>query len=447
MNKFASLSVLDAEAINTKKMNASNPPTRKRNLLTVWMDPELWATLPEPLIEQVLAYLPLPILLQLRAVCKKWDALLRHPTFLRTQAQLSPQRRSHVLTVSEPAPSAFSFFQHPGRPELYYLRRSLLYCPVSCDWFRVCLDSCLPFSDLYVTSVSSGLICFVAYKGKSTTVGSTTTGFKNSTTTATATATATATNSCKPREVVIGVCNPATRTWRLLPRWSSDCCYNLPSFVALIVEPWDNSYQVVVIDFDQTTTRMWSSASSRWSESDHPVPTQHNFPYYDRTPSEPVVQQVGGARVLVCASQCKTGISTYDMDSGMWESHQVFLPHMHSNVHLVQHRGRMLLISRVMLQKYEGSDRVQVSELDRKGLHAINHKDVPAGPSKQFLDHFKVSDHQDGLCFVSVTTGERWLYNLDTRSWTLLPALPGVRAKSMVAYAGFSIQLRVDIQP
>jgi hypothetical protein len=93
MNKFASLSVLDAEAINTKKMNASNPPTRKRNLLTVWMDPELWATLPEPLIEQVLAYLPLPILLQLRAVCKKWDALLRHPTFLRTQAQLLPTPR------------------------------------------------------------------------------------------------------------------------------------------------------------------------------------------------------------------------------------------------------------------------------------------------------------------------------------------------------------------
>lgn len=393
-----------------------------------WMDPKLWGSLSEPLVERILAYLSLPVVLPMRAVCKRWNSLLHTPEFLSTQREISVQCPSYVLMVSEPAYSLFTFFQQG--PELYYLRSSSLYCPVSKNWFNMSLGF-LPFPDLYITSVGGGLICFVAHRPKIST--------KNS-----------------HREVMIGVCNPATRTWRILPRWrggrgGGDAkIFNMPTYVAMVVDNFSRSYKVVVIDYDRTHTRIFSSATMLWSAFEE-VPTQHNFPYYDRTPTQAVCES---GHILVCATQCKTGISTFDMHTGVWESYHVSLPGMHSNVHIVQHHGRILMVSRVMVQKYEGSDKVQISELDRKSNLRVTKPldDVPLGPSKQFLDHFKVCDFSgledsEGLCFVSVTTGERWMYDLEERFWHIMPSSPGSKTKSMAAYGGFSIHLRVDIQP
>lgn len=398
---------------------ASLSLTGDARIKQVWMDPCKWGTLPEPLVEVILAHLPLPYLLPMRSVCKRWNDLLQTTSFLTSQRRRTVQCPAYVLTVNEPALSAFSFFQ--TGPELYYHRASSLYCPLAKNWFNMSLD-CLPFRDFYITSAGGGLLCFVAHKGKP--------GAAN-------------------REVVLGVANPATRSWRLLPRFSdASAVYNLPTFAAMVVDNFARAYKVIVIDHDRRATRVYHSTSMAWTETES-VPCRHSFPFYDRSPTQPVVS---GARV-VCATQCKTGIACFDMESGVWESYHVSLPGMHSNVHLVQHRGRILMISRVMKAKYEGSDRVQLSELDPKGLRVTTElDDVPLGPSKQFLDHFKVSayrsvDDSDGLCFVSVTTGERWLYDLVDRFWHILPSSPGSKSKSMAAYGGFSVHLRTDIQP
>lgn len=389
----------------------------------VWMDPNLWGTLSEPLIELILMRLPLPELLPMRAVCKKWNALLQSPQFLTSQRTVTVQCPAYVLTVSEPAVSAFSFFQQGGGPELYYLRSSSLYCPVSKNWFNMSLE-CLPFRDFYITSVAGGLLCFVGYRP----------------------------SASSNREVVIGVCNPATRTWRVLPRWgeTNSKVYNLPVFVAMVVDNFHRCYRIVLIDHDRGSTWSYNSVNMAWTQTDS-VPSRHSFPFYDCCPSTSVV--ASNSQKLVCATECKTGISTFDMETGEWESYHVSLPGMHSNVHLVQHHGRILMVSRVMEQKYQGSDRVQISELDPEGLRVtMALEDVPLGPSKQFLDHFKVCgysscDEYEGLCFVSVTTGERWLYDLEERFWHILPSSPGSKSKSMAAYGGFSVHLRVDLQP
>ncbi|XP_024403675.1 F-box/kelch-repeat protein At5g15710 [Physcomitrium patens] len=383
-----------------------------------WMDPEMWGKLPEPIMETILSYLPLPYLLPMRTVCKKWNYLLQTSSFLSTQRHLTVQCSSYVLTYNEPAFSAFSFFQQG--PELYYLRSSSLYCPVSKNWFNMSLD-CLPIRDFYITSVGGGLLCFVAHNGP---------------------------QAATHREVVLGVCNPATRTWRILPRWGGSKAYNMPHFVAMVVDNFRRSYKIILIDHDRLATRTYDSVRMVWTKSDD-VPSRHNFPYYDRCPSQAVFR----GNTLVCSTQCKTGISSYDMDTCVWESYHVSLPNMLSNVHLVQHHNRILMISRVMKAKYEGSDRVQISELDPEGLRvATTLSDVPLGPSKQFLDHFKVCeynsvDDSEGLCFISVTTGERWLYDLEERFWHILPSSPGSKTKSMAAYGGFSVHLRVDVQP
>lgn len=397
--------------VNLSSLSLTSDASRKN----VWMDAALWGALPEQLIELVLARLPLPYLLPMRAVCKRWSELLRTRRFLSAQRSATVQCPAYVLTVNEPAFSVFAFFQQG--PELYYLRSSSLYCPISKNWFNMALD-CLPFRDFYITSVGGGLLCFVAYKG----------------------------TAASNREVVVGVCNPASRSYRVLPRWTETSSYNLPVFVAMVVDNFTRSYKIVLVDHDRECTQLYRSASMAWTRTES-VPARHTFPFYDRTPTQAVVR---GA-TLVCATQCKTGVATYDMDAGLWDSYHVALPGLHSNVHLVQHHGRILMISRVMKQKYEGSDRVQLSELDPKGLRVTSPlADVPLGPSKQFLDHFKVCpyyDDSEGLCFVSSTTGERWLYDLEDRFWHILPSSPGSKAKSMAAYGGFSVHLRVDIQP
>ena len=100
----------------------------------VWMDPALWGALPEPLVELVLVHIPLPHLLPMRAVCKKWNELLHSSAFLTAQRHRTVQCPAYVLTVTEPAFNAFAFFQ--TGPELYYLRSAALYCPASKNWIK-----------------------------------------------------------------------------------------------------------------------------------------------------------------------------------------------------------------------------------------------------------------------------------------------------------------------
>lgn len=57
--------------------------------------------LPEEVIAQVLSYLPIKYLMQLRCVCKAWNTLLSHPSFIKLQLQQSKQNTPQILCMSK----------------------------------------------------------------------------------------------------------------------------------------------------------------------------------------------------------------------------------------------------------------------------------------------------------------------------------------------------------
>lgn len=224
-----------------------------------WMDPVLWSTLSDPFLEKILSYLPLPLLQPMRAVCMKWNHLLQLSRFLSMQRDVTMQCPSYVLTYNEPASWAFSYFQ--SGPELFNLRKSSLYCPISKKWFNMSLD-CLPCRGFYISSVNEGLFCFVGYKWNTT---------------------------ATRREVVHGVCNPATRAFRVIPPWDESKIYNMPHFTAMLVDNSTRSYKIILIDHDMRATRTYDSACMAWTESGG-VPSRHNFPYNGRFPNQTIVR-------------------------------------------------------------------------------------------------------------------------------------------------------------
>lgn len=224
-----------------------------------WMDPVLWSTLSDPFLEKILSYLPLPLLQPMRAVCMKWNHLLQLSRFLSMQRDVTMQCPSYVLTYNEPASWAFSYFQ--SGPELFNLRKSSLYCPISKKWFNMSLD-CLPCRGFYISSVNEGLFCFVGYKWNTT---------------------------ATKREVVHGVCNPATRAFRVIPPWDESKIYNMPHFTAMLVDNSTRSYKIILIDHDMRATRTYDSACMAWTESGG-VPSRHNFPYNGRFPNQTIVR-------------------------------------------------------------------------------------------------------------------------------------------------------------
>lgn len=67
---------------------------------------ERWQELPEDLLEKVLQCLPIPTLFRFRAVCKKWNTLLTHPSFKPTALNTSYLFRAPHVVFPWPNPNS-----------------------------------------------------------------------------------------------------------------------------------------------------------------------------------------------------------------------------------------------------------------------------------------------------------------------------------------------------
>jgi len=70
------------------------------------MDPRVWRRLPQPLVDRVLACLPTPSFLRLRAACRRFYSLLYSSPFLHSHLLLSP----HLPFFAFAVPSAGHLF-------------------------------------------------------------------------------------------------------------------------------------------------------------------------------------------------------------------------------------------------------------------------------------------------------------------------------------------------
>ncbi|XP_073390552.1 F-box/kelch-repeat protein At5g15710 isoform X2 [Physcomitrium patens] len=391
------------------------------------MSGALWGTMPEPLVDLILAHLPIPRLFALRTVCKRWNSLIHSAGFVKTHSQVSSEPPYFVLYGMEDhrvqiGPSLFTF--------AYFARDASIFCSTTKKWHSLSF-SFLPFSDFYLILTSRGLLCFAIYNLED--------------------------------EVTLGVCNPITKMWRALPPWLPLRGKGLPDFVAMVVDEVHNSYKIIVIEELDLITRVYESTTKQWQETGR-IHASEGLPYLMNRPCQAFVKN----GFMYCLSQNLSQIAAYDLETGVWSRIHLNVPSAHEflsmrTLGIVESHGRVLVLTRSVVggdaafeleHSSTGQGCFQVWAInDQLGLDIVVVGEVPYQPfdSSHDFDSFNIytfsaEDHKDALIFSSPEWEYTWVFDLSDGTWHVVPECP----RSMFGpdgVEGFPMELRLDISP
>ena len=90
----------DAEEVEIAS-RFSQPQSKLKSASCIELDTDLWGSLPEPLLETILAWLPLPSLFLCRSVCKHWNSLIHSASFQSICAQIPAPKQAWFLFRGE----------------------------------------------------------------------------------------------------------------------------------------------------------------------------------------------------------------------------------------------------------------------------------------------------------------------------------------------------------
>ena len=358
--------------------------------------------LPEPILHMVLARLPVPSFLRMRAVCKDWWHLMYATSFLELCAKAQSER------------SCFVFSE---RGKMVANGEGAIYIPSSNKWLKISL-SFLPcnLKEPVLVTGGGGLLCFVCNKSES--------------------------------DSVIVVCNPVTKSWRELPPLDvedpEDFMWYL-AMVSIIVDEHSNSYKVILVS--QTSlepynaswrTLVYSSLTKDWSrpQSHYLGADVHNDTCSIWTPVE--------CNGVLYENFVTEYVWMYDIARGTWRFVELPTPSDHAEEKgLVEIHGHLF---RILQTEYGDVKSIQIWELNPNDLKCLSVEFMPAGLAATFLDvSFTVlgihtTARNDALCFLSLKGQSALLYDLTRRSWNWMPKFPLFKGSNSCC-----LNLRLDI--
>ncbi|XP_058755534.1 F-box/kelch-repeat protein At3g23880-like [Vicia villosa] len=139
-----------SQKFNHKLMNPCEGKSRKSNGSVEF--------LPEELITEVLSYLPVKSLMQLRCVCKTWNTLISHPKFIKQHLQQS-KKKTQILCMFRD----FSILPFPldtllNNPSI--IKSTKYYFPSNPDYHYRFVGSCNGLFCFFLTELSKPNTCF-----------------------------------------------------------------------------------------------------------------------------------------------------------------------------------------------------------------------------------------------------------------------------------------------
>ncbi|MCO5549185.1 hypothetical protein L7F22_002651 [Adiantum nelumboides] len=263
----------------------------------VVMDVKIWSSLPEDIIEKVLAWVPLTSVLRFRAVCRRWNSVLLSGRFLSSHSKSSLHRQPCFLlcTIGQV---------------------SCTYDPSLGKWLTL-LKPTSPGAS--VVASTGSLLCL----GNQVT-------------------------ECR----VLSVCNPITRSLRHLPAMSK---LRLIHKVTMVEDRNTNSYTIVVAGEDglpmpnphnfNLITEVFNSRCNAWHAAEDPLP-EANFG------SDPGVWFQGS---FYCLTELPYGIVRFCPEEGVWRKVSVVMPSSLSVPSLVTAKNRMMMVGRCKVDVQTGA--------------------------------------------------------------------------------------------
>ncbi|KAL2649716.1 hypothetical protein R1flu_017844 [Riccia fluitans] len=278
------------------------------------LNPQLWSSLPDDLVERVLTKVPFSALIKCRTVCRRWNELILSQNF--TPADQDPPKC---------IPFHFTFYTPPENRGLHEGRYFTAYDPRRNRW----VDISLSFLNLdpemgnwEMAASGGGLLCLASI-------------------------------SCS-RFVV---CNPVTKKWRLLevPCHGDKPFMSLPPsdndyhprplehlLVGLTVSQDSGHYKLVVAEIDESSNHMTSvydSKTGAWVEgAKTPVLPNSCFS------RKPGVSRNGALYwISDDDSWCCPRLFKYDVENDSWTD--LLLTTYGWDVRILEHRNELILVT------------------------------------------------------------------------------------------------------
>lgn len=344
-------------------------------------DSELWSTLPEDLMNRVLAWLPIPLLFQARSVCKRWSSTIGSPAFLNMHAEIFGKHTPFLL------------FPFVGDSLTY-----AAFDPSAKEWQPMPPMSFLPSEIKFVEGVAGGLVFFSV--------------------------------EMPFQPVKLYVCNPLTRSWRQLPEMSHK---RTPIFRHMVVDEETKSYKIVVAGNADVVsnrngyhrflnTEVYDSSTGVWTETSS-IPSRFDPGWSSADCNGTLYCMVNEADAV----NHSLGVISYNLEAGLWSDHFQQLPEGFSLAQVVECMGQILMVAErylngsvknIHLLRLEPDTKewTEVAKLPRKLLHEFRKLceeesyNCTAQKSKIYLTSFKSMDVL--------------VYDVLERSWEWLPKCP-----------------------
>ncbi|KAG6743037.1 hypothetical protein NC652_038339 [Populus alba x Populus x berolinensis] len=325
----------------------------------VQMEDNIWAMLPEDLLNEILLRVPPFMIFRLRSVCKRWNSILQDSCFLKFHSQVP----SH-------GPCLLTFWKNLQTPQC-----SVFSLPLKA-WYRIPFTF-LPQWAFWLVGSSAGLVCFSGLDGLT---------FKTL------------------------VCNPLTQTWRTLPGMH----YNQQRQLIMVVDRIDRSFKVIatgdIFGDRSLPTEVYDSKLDRWSL--HQIMPAVNLcsskmAYCDSR--------------LYLETLSPLGLMMYRLDPGYWEHIPARFPRSLLDGYLVAGtQKRLFLVGRIGL--YSTLQSMRIWELDHAKITWVEISRMPPKYFRALLrlsaERFECVGQDNLICFTSWNQGKGLLYDVDKKVWS-----------------------------
>ncbi|PIA57605.1 hypothetical protein AQUCO_00600374v1 [Aquilegia coerulea] len=326
--------------------------------MDVQMEDNIWAMLPEDLLNEILARIPPFMIFRLRSVCKRWNSILQDNSFLKFHSQV-PSHGPCLLTFSK---------------NLLILQCSVFSLPLK-TWYKIPFTFLPPWV-FWLVGSSGGLVCFSGLDGLT---------FKTL------------------------VCNPLTQAWRTLPSMH----YNQQRQLIMVVDRMDRSYNVIATGDmygDKTLpTEVYDSKTNTWSL--HQI-----MPAVNLCSSK---MAICDSR-LYLETLSPLGLMMYRLDTGYWEHIPAKFPRSLLDGYLVAGtQKRLFLVGRIGL--YSTLQSMRIWELDHVKTVWVEVSRMPPKYFRALLrlsaERFECFGQDNLICFTSWNQGKGLLYDVDKKVW------------------------------
>ncbi|XP_047310842.1 F-box/kelch-repeat protein At5g15710-like [Impatiens glandulifera] len=325
----------------------------------IQMEDNIWAMLPEDLLNEILARVPPFMIFRLRSVCKRWNSILQDMSFLKFHSQVP----SH-------GPCLVTFWKN-GQT----LQCSVFSLPLK-QWYRIPFTF-LPQWAFCLVGSSGGLVYFSGFDGLT---------FRTI------------------------VCNPLTQAWRILPSMH----FNQQRQLILVVDRMDRSFKVIansdIYGDNSLPIEVYDSKIDRW--------TVHQImPAMNLCSSK---MAFCDSR-LYLETLSPLGLMMYRLDSGYWEHIPAKFPRSLLDGYLVAgKKKRLFLVGRIGI--YSTLQSMRIWELDHTKVVWVEICRMPPRYFRDLLrlsaERFECFGQDNLICFTSWNQAKGLLYDVERKVWS-----------------------------